>query len=92
LTGCKAEAELGRRMSLVAQLENERSRIRWGASPTLDRRVYNQKKMPLSLKASRINRMLLKKLNIEDIADFTQTSKEVVGHIVSKYNLPRSEV
>ena len=94
MTGRNAEAELGRRMSLFAKLENEKSRIKWGASPTLDRLLYNKKKRryrQLSRKASRINRMLLNKLNVTEIADYTNTTTEDVGHIVSKYNLPRTE-
>lgn len=91
----EAETELGRRMSIVAELEVERARVKWGGSPSLDRLMYNgkaKKSLPLPNKASMINRMLLKKLDVKDIAECIQTSKQAVGQIVSKYNLPRSEV
>lgn len=91
----EAETELGRRMSIVAELEVERARVKWGGSPSLDRLRYNgkaKKSLPLPNKASMINRMLLKKLDVKDIAECIQTSKQAVGQIVSKYNLPRSEV
>ena len=91
----EAETELGRRMSIVAELEVERARVKWGGSPSLDRLRYNgkaKKSLPLPNKASMINRMLLKKLDVKDIAECIQTSKQSVGQIVSKYNLPRSEV
>ena len=91
----EAETELGRRMSIVAEREVELARIKWGGSPSIDRLVYNgktKKALPLTKKASIINRMLLKKLDVDDIADCIQTTKQTVGQIVSKYNLPRSEV
>jgi hypothetical protein len=56
--------------------------------------AYNAKRKkasPLTAKASLINRMLLKKLDVADIAHCVQVSKLAVHQIVSKYNLPRAE-
>jgi len=95
LTHDEYETEYGRRMGVAAEIEVERARVKWGGSPSLDRLRYNgkaKKSVPLPNKASMINRMLLKKLDVKDIAECIQTSKQAVGQIVAKYNLPRSEV
>ena len=88
------EAELGRQMLLLAQKEVELARVKWGGTPALDRVAYNAKRKkasPLTAKASLINRMLLKQLDVADIAHCVQVSKLTVTQIMSKYNLPRAE-
>tara|TARA_R110000796_G_scaffold139085_1_gene255210 strand:- start:5 stop:295 length:291 start_codon:yes stop_codon:yes gene_type:complete len=88
------EAELGRRMLLLAQAEAGLALPKAGGSPALDRINYNaklKKCYPLPAKASLINRMLLKQLDVADIAHCVQSSTLTVTQIMSKYNLPRAE-
>lgn len=95
MTHDEYETEYGRRMGVAAEIEVERARVKWGGSPSLDRLRYNgkaKKSLPLTNKASMINKMLAKDLTVADIADCIQTTKQTVGQIVAKYNLPRSEV